>query len=91
MLAAFALPLGIIGSVFLALLLNRKVASISVYRTIFYLPNVVPAVTMSVLWLWLLNPQYGLFNSILSGLGLSGIPWLTSPSWSKPLLIFMSL
>lgn len=89
--AAIALPLGIIGSVALALLLNRRVAGMSIYRTIFYLPNVVPAVAMSVLWIWLLNPNYGLFNSILKGIGLPGVPWLTSPDWSKPSLILMSL
>ncbi len=89
--AVIALPLGIVGSVALALLLNRKVAGMSFYRTIFYLPNVVPAVAMSVLWIWLLNPNYGLFNSILKGMGLPGVPWLTSPDWSKPSLILMSL
>lgn len=89
--AAIALPLGIVGSVSLALLLNKKLTGMSVYRTIFYLPNIVPAVAMSVLWLWLLNPNYGLFNSILKGMGLPGIPWLTSPVWAKPSLIFMSL
>lgn len=89
--AAIALPLGIIGSVLLALLLNRKVSGMSFYRTVFYLPNVVPTVAMSVLWIWLLNPNYGLFNSILKGLGLPGVPWLTSPDWSKPSLILMSL
>jgi len=89
--AAIALPLGIIGSVLLALLLNRKVGGMSFYRTVFYLPNVVPTVAMSVLWIWLLNPNYGLFNSILKGIGLPGVPWLTSPDWSKPSLILMSL
>ncbi len=89
--AAIALPLGIVGSVALALLLNKKITGMSIYRTIFYLPNIVPAVAMSVLWIWLLNPNYGLFNSILKGLGLPGIPWLTSPTWSKPSLILMGL
>lgn len=89
--AAFALPLGLIGSVLLALLLNKKLTGMSIYRTVFYLPNVVPTVAMSVLWIWLFNPNYGLFNSILTGLGLRGIPWLTSPEWSKPSLILMSI
>jgi len=89
--AAFALPLGMIGSILLALLLNKKLFGMAVYRTIFYLPNILPAIAMSVLWLWLLNPTYGLFNTILQGLGLPGIAWLTSPTWSKPSLVFMSL
>jgi len=89
--AAFSLPLGLLGSVLLALLLNKKIAGMSIYRTIFYLPNIVPAVAMSVLWIWLFNPNYGLFNNILRSLGLPGAPWLTSPDWSKPSLILMSL
>jgi multiple sugar transport system permease protein len=89
--AAFALPLGMIGSVGLALLLNKKLLGMSVYRTVFYLPNILPTVAMSVLWIWLFNPNYGLFNSILQQLGLPGVPWLTSPKWSKPSLIIMSL
>ena len=89
--AAVALPLGLIGSVALALMLNKKLMGMSIYRTVFYLPNVVPAVAMSVLWIWLLNPNYGLFNNILSSIGMRGIPWLTSPDWSKPSLILMSM
>ncbi|MGQ9554925.1 MAG: carbohydrate ABC transporter permease [Anaerolineae bacterium] len=89
--AALALPLGIIGSVALALLLNKRLLGMSVYRTVFYLPNILPTVAMSVLWIWLLNPNYGLFNSILQSLGLPGVPWLTSPTWSKPSFVIMSL
>jgi multiple sugar transport system permease protein len=89
--AAFALPLGLIGSVLLALMLNKKLTGMSIYRTIFYLPNVVPTVAMSVLWIWLFNPNYGMLNNILTGLGLRGVPWLTSPEWSKPSLILMSV
>jgi multiple sugar transport system permease protein len=89
--AALALPLGIVGSVALALLLNRKLLGMSVYRTVFYLPNILPTIAMSVLWIWLLNPNYGLFNSILQSLGLPGVPWLTSPTWSKPSFVIMGL
>lgn len=89
--AALALPLGILSSISLALLLNKRLLGMSIYRTIFYLPNILPAVAMSLLWLWLLNPNYGVFNSILTGLGLPAIPWLTSPRWSKPSLIIMSM
>ncbi len=89
--AAFSLPLGLVGSVLLALMLNKKLTGMSIYRTIFYLPNVVPTVAMSVLWIWLFNPNYGLFNNILTGLGLQGVPWLTSPEWSKPSLILMGI
>jgi multiple sugar transport system permease protein len=89
--AALSLPLGLVASVALALLLNKKLFGMSVYRTIFYLPNILPTVAMSILWIWLLNPNYGLFNSILKSFGLRGVPWLTSPIWSKPSFVLMSL
>ncbi len=63
----------------LALLLNQKIrgrgASIA---PIFYLPTIVPIVASSALWLWLYNPNFGLFNEILQGLGLRQSLWLSS-------------
>jgi multiple sugar transport system permease protein len=75
----------------LAMLLNMKVKGLAVYRTIYYVPVVVPIVATSVIWLWLFNPQYGLLNYILEPLGVPPIPWLTDPAWAKNSLILMSL
>ena len=61
-----AIPLGIVVGVSLALLLNSKVKGIGVYRTLFYLPNVVSVVAMALLWLWLFQPAHGIVNGILS-------------------------
>ncbi|WP_225442541.1 carbohydrate ABC transporter permease [Paenibacillus lycopersici] len=88
---AFAVPLGIVCGVALALLLNIKIKGMVVYRTIFYLPSIVPVVASSVLWLWLFDPQFGLINSMLNAVGLAGPGWLVDPSWSKPALIVMGL
>ncbi|MGN7381962.1 carbohydrate ABC transporter permease [Paenibacillus sp. SAFN-117] len=89
--AVFFVPLSIIFGVALALFLNMKVKGMAVYRTIYFLPTLVPQVALAVLWMWLLNPQFGLVNGMLNTLGIEGPAWLGSESWSKPSLILMSL
>ncbi|MFB3897211.1 MAG: carbohydrate ABC transporter permease [bacterium] len=88
---AFTVPLGLIGSFLLALLLNAKVKGLSWFRTAFYLPSIVPAVAGTMLWLWILHPDFGLLNAVLHGLHLPTPPWMADPAWSKPALIIMSL
>ncbi|MCC6446204.1 MAG: sugar ABC transporter permease [Armatimonadetes bacterium] len=85
------LPIGLAASLTLALLLNWKVKGMAFYRTIYYLPSITPVVATSILWLWLLNPEIGLVNRMLSLMGLSGPGWLVDPKWAKPALIFMGL
>jgi multiple sugar transport system permease protein len=89
--AVFFVPLSIIFGVAPAMALNMKVKGMSVYRTIFFLPTLVPHVALAVLWMWLLNPQFGLVNGLLAQMGIPGPAWLGSEFWSKPSLIFMSL
>src|SRR2546427_7901168 len=59
------LPIAICASVAIAILLNQKLRGMALFRTIYYMPSVVPTVASSVLWLWLLNPAYGLINRTL--------------------------
>lgn len=87
----FAVPLGILFGVALALLLNMKLRGMAAYRTLYFLPSIVPVVASSVVWMWLLNPQYGVINSLLRLVGVEGPGWLASPAWSKPALILMGL
>jgi multiple sugar transport system permease protein len=90
--AAVALPAGLVLALALALLLNVKVRGQSVYRTLVFLPSLVPAVTSAMLWLWMLQPSLGLVNVVLQKVGITNPPgWLSSPSWTKPALIMMSL
>ena len=85
-------PLGMAVGLGVAMLLNANVRGLSTYRTIYYLPAIVPAVAASILWLWVLSPEYGLINSTLKSLfGLAGPQWLQSPKWSKPSIILMGL
>ena len=88
---ALAVPLGIVFGVGLALLLNARIRGQSVYRTLFFLPAIVPVVATSVLWIWLLNPQIGLVNTLLRLVGVEGPTWLASVAWSKPSLIVMGV
>ena len=77
--------------VLIALLLNRKVRGMRFFRTIFYLPTVVSSVAVSLLWMWILEPNFGLLNTFLGRIGIIGPGWLTDPAWSKNSLILMSL
>ncbi len=88
---AFSVPLGLLIALLLALLLHQRVKGIGVFRTLFFLPSITNLVAISMLWLWIFNPEYGLLNSMLSLAGIRGPLWLQSESWAKPSLILMSL
>jgi multiple sugar transport system permease protein len=89
--AVLAVPTGLIVAYLLALLLNRPLYGRSVLRTIFYLPTIVPTVASAMLWLWILDVQFGLLNVTLKSLGLPAIPWLSHTTWSKPSLVLIHL
>ncbi len=73
---ALRVPAVIIISFAIALLLNMKVRARALFRTIIYLPSIVPAVASAMIWMWLLNPDLGLINSVLSSLHLPTSSWL---------------
>jgi multiple sugar transport system permease protein len=86
-----SVPLSLIISFSLALLINTKVKGLAIFRTIYYLPSIVPAVANAVLWAWILNTDFGLLNSILHYFGLAKVPWLQRPEYALPAIILMSL
>jgi len=95
-LAFFGISLGIITGLAIAILLNAKVTGMTWYRTTYYLPSILPVVASAVLWVWVLNPEFGLINSAWKAtLGqwfhLKPPGWLAAPEWAKPALIFMGL
>ena len=75
--AFFSVPLSILLGVVLAKLLSWKVRGQAVYRTIFFLPSIIPVVAASILWVWLLDPQDGMINYLLSWVGLGDQNWLS--------------
>jgi multiple sugar transport system permease protein len=83
--------LGLIVSFLLALLLNQKVFGMALFRTIFYLPSVVSGIAVAILWIMILNADFGLLNTALGWFGIKGPGWLVQPQWVKPALILMSL
>lgn len=87
-------PLSVVLGIGLALLLNQRLRGQALYRTLFYLPSVVPAVATAFLWLWVLNPQNGLavpLNQALTQLGFAPILWFTDPATAKWGFIVMDL
>jgi multiple sugar transport system permease protein len=86
-----SVPLRLIIGFSLALLLNNKIVGMGIYRTIFYLPNVTSGVAVSLLWLWIFNPEFGILNAILLKMGIVGPAWLMSETWALPAIIIMSL
>jgi multiple sugar transport system permease protein len=89
--AGFAIPLNIFVAVAVAMLLNLRVRGLAVFRTIFFLPSIVPDIASAMLWSWMLNPQFGLVNALLKILHLPTLGWLADPTWAKPSLILIGL
>ncbi len=76
------MPLELVGGLVLALLMNQKLRFVGVFRTIYYLPSVLPGVAFVVLWMWILHPDVGLINTLLSYVGIrarAGWPIPTGP------------
>ena len=89
--ALVSVPLALFGSLILAILLNQRLRGTSFYRTFFFLPSLTPAVATAILWTWLLQPDVGLFNYLLSLIGVRGPKWLGSTEWAMPSLILIAL
>src|SRR5262245_13416200 len=84
-------PLQLIVAFALALLLHQNVRGQSIYRTVYYLPSITPVVAFAVVWVQILNPEFGVLNSLLGMVGIKPIKWLFDPAWAKPAFILMSL
>lgn len=85
------LPLRLVVAYVAALALNQRLPAIGFFRTVLYLPAVVSGVAIALLWVWVLQPQYGLLNSFLRLFGIQGPPWFGSEEWALPGFIVMSL
>ena len=90
--AGVGVPLGLIGSMIVAILLNSKVRGVTIYRTLFFMPSLVPLVASIVLFLFLFNADFGIVNNVLRSLGMAKPPgWFSSQKWAIPSLIIMGL
>jgi multiple sugar transport system permease protein len=88
-LALVYIPLVMLASLGLALLLNRQFPLRNLYRALYFTPVVTSIVAISLLWQWLLEPEFGLINYWLSLVGIRGPLWLASPEWAMPGIILM--
>lgn len=89
--AIIALPLSSVVALALAMLLNAKTRGLPIYRTLFFLPSLVPVVPLAVLWFWLFNGQHGIMNEMLIAAHLPSVNWLSDPAYTKLAVVFMSV
>lgn len=87
--ALFSVPLNMCIGILIAAMMNRKIRGIRIMRTIYYLPNVVSIVAVSMLWCFIFQGN-GVLNMLLELLGIQGPNWLSDPEWSKPALVLMN-
>lgn len=83
------IPLNMACSLLLAILVNRKLKGITIFRTIYFLPVVSSMVAIAMVWKWIYNADFGLLNSFLSHFISNPPAWLNSTVWSKPALVIM--
>ena len=88
---ALFIPLALIVAYVIALLMSQDLKGIHVYRTMWYLPSLVPVVAGAIVWRWALNPEFGPINYPLRVLGLDAPGWLTDPNWIIPSVVLIQL
>lgn len=86
-----SIVVGTVAAISLAMLLNLRVRGLTLYRVIFYMPSIVPLAAVSVIWIWILHPTFGVLNYLVSSLGLPTPGWFSDPTWAMPGLIVVSL
>ena len=87
----FSVPLTLILAFSIALLLNTRIRFLGLFRTIYYIPSIIPIVAASIIFLWMFNARAGAVNQILYAIGIDPIRWLTNPDYTKITLIIISL
>lgn len=86
-----AIPGAIFFGLLLALAMNAKIKGVALYRTAFFMPNITTTVAVCIVWSWLYNKDYGLFNNVLNMLGFDSIKWITSKKMAMPSIAIMSI
>ena len=89
--AGLVVPLSLTGSLLIALLLNQRLRGTALFRTLFFLPSLVPVVASAVLWTWLFQPEFGAINWLLGLAGVDGPRWLADSRWALPSVMIMAL
>lgn len=90
-IVGISVPARLIIAFIFALLLNQKIKGLAFFRTLYYMPMIVPIAATAVLWEWMFQPRYGIINITLEAINLSGPNWLVSTEWSKMSIIIVSI
>jgi multiple sugar transport system permease protein len=85
-----AVPVGIVVAILLALAMNTAVREVAVYRSALYLPSILPIFTLSFIFIVLVNPQYGLVNSVLNLFGAPATNYLGNPTSAKLVIVALA-
>ncbi|MFD1177657.1 carbohydrate ABC transporter permease [Paenibacillus puldeungensis] len=89
--ALVSVPLYQVVSLLAAVLLNMRTRGMKVFRLIYFMPSVIPAVAVSMMWVMIFNPEYGILNRALGWFGIQGPAWLQDPSYALGALIVMGI
>ncbi|MHA6625024.1 carbohydrate ABC transporter permease [Pseudonocardia sichuanensis] len=87
----FTVPVAMAIAVVIAALLNTKLRARAWYRTAIFMPHITATVAIALVWMWMFEPNIGLFNWVLSWFGIRGPAWLVDPAWAMPAVILMSI
>jgi multiple sugar transport system permease protein len=90
-LVAVMVPVNLLTALAYGLIMHQALRGQSIYRTVLYLPSLVPPVGGALLAIWMLSPRYGILNYALSLVHIPGPPWFSDSHWAKPGLILLSL
>ncbi len=85
-----AVPIGVVVAILMALAMHQRVREVPIYRTALYLPAVAPVFALSLVFIWFLNPRYGLFNYLLTLVHLPAVNWLGDPTWTKLAMVMLA-
>ncbi|MHB8637497.1 MAG: carbohydrate ABC transporter permease [Fimbriimonadaceae bacterium] len=104
--AVLAIPTSTLTALGLAMLLNSRVRFLPLFRTLFFIPSLVPQTSLAMLWLWIFNGEHGVLNAVLNGMldhtinpllkafhhaAIQGPNWLGDVAWTKPTMVVMGM
>ena len=75
----------------LAMLMNRGIPGVNLFRAIYYMPSLLTGISVASLWIWVLDTDHGVLNTMLAAIGLPKVAWLTDPNWALRSFVLMGL
>ncbi|RPF47376.1 carbohydrate ABC transporter membrane protein 1 (CUT1 family) [Hydrogenoanaerobacterium saccharovorans] len=85
------IPLILLLSLAVATVLNSKIKGVGFFRVVYYIPVITSWVAGSLIWKWVLSPEFGIINEMLRVIGIEGPKWLQSSFWAMPAIVLASV